>query len=437
MKLITQNLFLFFEENDDEKDISSSLVHLYMNRFVIAEEDQTEIIGIYNLAQTNEYTPPIEFHSQEPFDEKTLEKTQFWKENRTKMKHDKSLFGELGSKISKSNDDLISEILKSAIKELDFELESNDNIQCLDQKLAEFSKEKSIFDNSLNHFIIGSSFYVNSSRRRRNFISKIMQNWIHEFYRPFHFSVSEYFRELDWEFDYENIGSEERLYIQNIDRLRELEKRLRCRSYGLDNDGFNIQTLITMLRGSHRNLLTTEQLQIAHISSEIESDLVNDDLEEFQKFTMDQSMIQPMEQAQELRLDEFRCLSFYKEPTDPELDKLKQFQYEIDFKKQNWKTQKSVEALLPLIAQTDPGYQYLQCDCQRYTLSISNQYDYSHLKRNRQISNTEEKQMEKFTWLKRLLSENFIVRMIKRYNLVFPIAFSFFIYFLRYKLNAK
>ena len=76
-----QNLFLFFEENYDQKDISSSLVHLYMNQFVITEEDQTEIIGIYNLAKPNETTPLVEFYSQEPFGGVTLEATQFWEQN--------------------------------------------------------------------------------------------------------------------------------------------------------------------------------------------------------------------------------------------------------------------------------------------------------------------------------------------------------------------
>ena len=124
-----------------------------------------------------------------------------------------------------------------------------------------------------------------------------------------------------------------------------------------------------MLRGSHSNLITTEQLKIAHISSEKESDLINDDLEEFHEVTMAQTL-------EELRLDEFRCLYFYKEPTDPELEKLKPFQYEIDFQKQNWKTQTSLEALLPLIAQTDPGYQYLQCNCQRqsFTMKLSSKW---------------------------------------------------------------
>ena len=131
----------------------------------------------------------------------------------------------------------------------------------------------------------------------------------------------------------------------------------------IDMDNVNNQTMITILRGSHTNLLTTEQLKIAQARPEIESDLINDDLEQFYKFSLSQT--------KELRIREFRCLAFYKELTDSELKKLKPFQYEIDFQKQNWKTQTSLEALLPLLAQTDPGYQYLQCDCQRYTSSMS------------------------------------------------------------------
>ena len=127
MEQKTQHLILFFEENNDEKDISSSLVHLYMNQFVITEEDQTEIIGIYNLAKPNENTPLIEFYSQEPFEGKTLEKTQFWKENKTKMEHDESLIR--GYKILKSN--LRFETLKSAIKDVDFELKKDEIIQQL------------------------------------------------------------------------------------------------------------------------------------------------------------------------------------------------------------------------------------------------------------------------------------------------------------------
>ena len=303
MEQRTQNLFLFFEETDDEKDISSNLVHLYMNRSVMAEEEQSEIIGVYNLAKPNKDTPLIEFYSQESFLGETCKKTQFWKENRTKLEHDEALFEKIGSEIAS-------------------------DVKSVHNFSASVTKEK-----SMNHFIIGSSFYTNSSKRRRIFVEKIM-------------------RDLTYEIDSQKKGLS---HISIVDKHYGF--------YGLKNlhnDVVINQTLITMLRGSHRNLLTAEQLKIAQAQSEVEPDLINDDLEEFHKLTM----------VQGLRFDEFRSLSFYKELTDPELDKLKPFQYEIDLQKQNWASEKSLEALLPLLAQTDPGYQYLQCDCQRYTFSV-------------------------------------------------------------------
>ena len=49
-----QNLILFFEENNDVNDQGSKLVRHYMNRSVIAEEDQCEISEIYSLSKTEE-----------------------------------------------------------------------------------------------------------------------------------------------------------------------------------------------------------------------------------------------------------------------------------------------------------------------------------------------------------------------------------------------
>ena len=47
----SRNLLLFFEENEDKNNISSNLVRLYMNQFVIDEEDRYEIIGAFNLSK--------------------------------------------------------------------------------------------------------------------------------------------------------------------------------------------------------------------------------------------------------------------------------------------------------------------------------------------------------------------------------------------------
>ena len=44
-----QNLFLFFEEKADEFDISLNLAMLAMNGFVVDENAQFEVIGVYYL----------------------------------------------------------------------------------------------------------------------------------------------------------------------------------------------------------------------------------------------------------------------------------------------------------------------------------------------------------------------------------------------------
>ena len=44
-----QHLYLFFEENEVEFVITSSLVKISMNRFVVSEDAQFEVMGIYNL----------------------------------------------------------------------------------------------------------------------------------------------------------------------------------------------------------------------------------------------------------------------------------------------------------------------------------------------------------------------------------------------------
>ena len=51
-----QNLVLVFEENDDERIIDSKLVRLWMNCFIIGEEYQNEVNGIFRLEghKTNE-----------------------------------------------------------------------------------------------------------------------------------------------------------------------------------------------------------------------------------------------------------------------------------------------------------------------------------------------------------------------------------------------
>ena len=119
-------------------------------------------------------------------------------------------------------------------------------------------------------------------------------------------------------------------------------------------------------------------------------------------------------------------------------------QHFSDWPTQNWRTQEALKALLPLLEKTDPGYQYLRSECQRYTLSMSNQIKYSDfenldLRRYLQISEivnhakmrrrrTEEKQLEKCTWLEKVLYENVIGRILQTFIFVSPIAYLIFVF---------
>ena len=84
MQKSKQNLFLFFEENELEFEISSSLVQLSMNRFVIDEDDQFEVIGIYNLTKATKEMANFD----DPADK------YFAKERTEKQAYDKVLISE-------------------------------------------------------------------------------------------------------------------------------------------------------------------------------------------------------------------------------------------------------------------------------------------------------------------------------------------------------
>lgn len=63
-EMIKQNIFLFYEENDeDARKIDSKLVKLYMNRFIIEEDTQNEILGVENLTKVEK----INFHRDVQF----------------------------------------------------------------------------------------------------------------------------------------------------------------------------------------------------------------------------------------------------------------------------------------------------------------------------------------------------------------------------------
>ena len=58
MSILNRNIVLFFEENQDPMNISSRLVRLYMNRLVIDEEQQMEVIGSFNLTKVCNWDRP-------------------------------------------------------------------------------------------------------------------------------------------------------------------------------------------------------------------------------------------------------------------------------------------------------------------------------------------------------------------------------------------
>ena len=51
-----RNIILFFEENENPRNISRKMVRLYMNRFIIDEEQRFEITGVFNLAKIPKIT---------------------------------------------------------------------------------------------------------------------------------------------------------------------------------------------------------------------------------------------------------------------------------------------------------------------------------------------------------------------------------------------
>ena len=54
MSNMRQNLFLFFDESEYGPDCSSNIAKLAMNRFIVDEDAQFEVIGVYYLQPANE-----------------------------------------------------------------------------------------------------------------------------------------------------------------------------------------------------------------------------------------------------------------------------------------------------------------------------------------------------------------------------------------------
>ena len=60
LEMKRQNMFLFYEKNEDDQKIDEKLVRLYMNRFIIEEDHQNELVGIADLTKLEEMNFQIE-----------------------------------------------------------------------------------------------------------------------------------------------------------------------------------------------------------------------------------------------------------------------------------------------------------------------------------------------------------------------------------------
>ena len=127
--MIKQNIYLFFEQNDDDSAvIDSKLVRLYMNRFIIEDDNQNEIIGVAHLSKMDKVDLCPDFHFVN------------------------SLVGYVGKCREQFAYKIFSEWRTSQTRKL---------IQ--DMKLISAALQKSMQKETFSddiHFIIGSSFYM-------------------------------------------------------------------------------------------------------------------------------------------------------------------------------------------------------------------------------------------------------------------------------------
>ena len=84
MRYLNRILLLFFEENEDPDNISTNLVRLLMNRFVIEEEKEYEIIGTFNLSKVLKSSTSTD-RRMNKFFYKDYNFDDIWRKNSDKM----------------------------------------------------------------------------------------------------------------------------------------------------------------------------------------------------------------------------------------------------------------------------------------------------------------------------------------------------------------
>ena len=176
-----QNLILFFEEKND---ISSKLVRLYMNRCVIAEDDQSEISGIYLLSKRDRNAEMIEFYcenGQFHWLNPTDKDLGIMQKSFDKFKNDRSLFELSASKIIGSEtarqreQDWFRECLKGVQEHDELENQSDKNSGL--SYPESFKLQSTQWENQyINHLVIGTSFYINRSIPLQRLCKQILRN---------------------------------------------------------------------------------------------------------------------------------------------------------------------------------------------------------------------------------------------------------------------
>ena len=91
-----QNLFLFFEDNEDDRSISNNMVKLYMNCFLINEDCQHELMGIHNLTKVK--IKPRNYLDQVLFKFPQIRKKRLEQINNDKIKRDKLILHDVFKK---------------------------------------------------------------------------------------------------------------------------------------------------------------------------------------------------------------------------------------------------------------------------------------------------------------------------------------------------
>ena len=137
-------------------------------------------------------------------------------------------------------------------------------------------------------------------------------------------------------------------------------------------DGWTVKFAnVTFLRGNYDKLLSAQQLKSAHHSSSEASILpLQYDLEDFYEMytTPPYSIV-----AYTWPHTKFQSAFSYKQLPDTEIEEFKAYQHLKERKEQGWTTHESLDPILSLLERSDPKYEYIQCENQRFTFLVQSE----------------------------------------------------------------